>query len=92
MDYTDSGIGTRLTGRLSTALREYGALEGLPFYDAPILRDILGARSAKMPRLSFDEIQDARKVFDLNEPQARAVLGAMEVEGFALIQGYLLAQ
>ena len=40
-----------------------------------------------MPRLSENDIDDARRAFDVNEPQARAILGAMSVEGFALIQG-----
>lgn len=68
-------------------MREYGALEGLPYYDAPMLQNVLAARSATMPRLRQDEIDDAKKHLDLNEPQARAVLGAMDIEGFALIQG-----
>ena len=74
-------------GRLSTALREYGALQGLPWYDPILLSNILGARSAKMPRLDEEDIRDAQRSFDTNEPQARAILGAMSIEGLALIQG-----
>lgn len=72
---------------LSTALREYGAIEGLPYYETPMLQNILSARSATIPRLTQYEIGEAKKSFDLNEPQAKAVLGAMDIEGFALIQG-----
>lgn len=80
-------FGKSLIGRLSTALREYGALQGLPWYDSVLLSNILGARSAKMPRLDEEDIGDAKRAFDTNEPQARAILGAMSIDGFALIQG-----
>ena len=76
-----------LMNRLSTALREYGALQGLPYYDQVLLMNILGARSARIPSLDEDDVKDAIKAFECNEPQARAILGAMSVEGFALIQG-----
>ncbi|ORX36373.1 SEN1 N terminal-domain-containing protein [Kockovaella imperatae] len=72
---------------LSTALREFGALQGLPYYGDPLLLDILQARSATMPYLSERDIADAQKTYNLNEPQARAVLGALDVNGLALIQG-----
>lgn len=72
---------------LSTALREYAALRGLPYYEPSILSDVLGARSAAMPSLDSSDVTDAMNKFQLNEPQAKAVLGAMKVKGFALIQG-----
>ncbi len=74
-------------GRLSTAFREFAALRGLPFYEHEMLADILAARSAVMPRISEQAVDNAKKAFDVNEPQARAILGAMDVRGFALIQG-----
>lgn len=77
----------KLMDRLSTALREYGALQGLPYYDQALLMNILGARSARIPSLDEDDVDDAMKAFGCNPPQARAILGAMSVEGFALIQG-----
>jgi senataxin len=40
-----------------------------------------------MPILSSREVEDAMDSFDTNEPQAKAILGAMSVDGFALIQG-----
>jgi senataxin len=40
-----------------------------------------------MPRLSSNAIDDAKEAYDVNEPQAKAILGAMDVTGFALIQG-----
>jgi senataxin len=53
------------------------------------LLDILAGRSAGMPRLSDYDIDEAKKAFDVNEPQAKAILGSMDVNGFALIQGYV---
>lgn len=75
---------------LSTALREFGALQGLPYYESRILQDVLAARSATMPYLSESTVRDAMDKYELNEPQARAVLGSLVVEGFALIQGCAL--
>ncbi|WVF66821.1 hypothetical protein IAT40_001563 [Kwoniella sp. CBS 6097] len=72
---------------LSTAIREFAALKGLPYYEPSLLQDILAGRSAMMPRLALDDIEDAIKSFDVNEPQAKAILGSMHVKGFALIQG-----
>ena len=42
-----------------------------------------------MPKHSTSEIELAMKTYDVNEPQAKAILGALEVKGFALIQGYV---
>ncbi|WVN90408.1 uncharacterized protein L203_105644 [Cryptococcus depauperatus CBS 7841] len=72
---------------LSTAIREFGALKGLPWYEPSLLSDILAGRGTAMPKLSFPVVDETMKSLNLNEPQARAVLGAMEVKGFALIQG-----
>ncbi|WVQ83579.1 hypothetical protein IAT38_005720 [Cryptococcus sp. DSM 104549] len=72
---------------LSTAMREFGALKGLPWYESSLLGDILAARSAIMPKLALDDIEEAMEAYSLNEPQAKAVLGALHVKGFALIQG-----
>ncbi|OXB33487.1 senataxin [Cryptococcus neoformans] len=72
---------------LSTSIREFAALKGLPWYESSLLSDILAGRSAIIPKLSIEEIEDTMKCLSLNEPQAKAVLGALEVKGFALIQG-----
>ncbi|CAK9786073.1 hypothetical protein CC85DRAFT_326715 [Cutaneotrichosporon oleaginosum] len=72
---------------LGTALREFGALRGLPYYEPGILRDILAARSAATPTVSEADVKDAMQKFQVNEPQAKAILGAFAVQGFALIQG-----
>ncbi|WRT65451.1 uncharacterized protein IL334_002394 [Kwoniella shivajii] len=72
---------------LSTAIREFAALKGLPYYEPTLLQDALTGRSATMPKLALDDIEDAIKSYEVNEPQAKAILGAMHVKGFALIQG-----
>lgn len=74
---------------LSTSIREFAALKGLPWYESSLLSDIMGGRSAIMPKLSTEKIEDTMKCLSLNEPQAKAVLGALEVKGFTLIQGYV---
>lgn len=80
-----------LTIRLSTALREFAALRGLPYYEPEILRDILAGRSAQLPRLSESDIRKAMTAYEVNEPQAKAILGSTSVDGFALIQGCALS-
>lgn len=73
--------------RLSTAIREFGALKGLPYYEPELLSDILASRAARMPTLTPNAIDDAMEAYSVNEPQAKAILGAMGSRGFALIQG-----
>lgn len=72
---------------LGTAQREFGALAGFPYYERQLLQDVLSARAATMPKHSTSQIEHAMKSYDVNEPQAKAILGALEVKGFALIQG-----
>ncbi|WVQ73855.1 hypothetical protein IAR50_003436 [Cryptococcus sp. DSM 104548] len=72
---------------LGTAIREFGALKGLPWYESTLLTEALAGRSAKMSHPSSSDIEDAMKSFGLNQPQARAVVGSMQGRGFALIQG-----
>lgn len=68
-------------------MREFAALSGLPFYEPDLLGNILKGRSAALPRLQDTAVIQAMGVYEVNEPQARAILGAISIEGFALIQG-----
>lgn len=68
-------------------MREFGALKGLLYYEPELLSFILEGKSAATPYMSEYQIEDAQKAFDVNEPQAKAILGSMNVEGFSLIQG-----
>lgn len=42
-----------------------------------------------MPALEPYKIEEAMKNYNVNEPQAKAILGAMSTKGFALIQGWV---
>ncbi|KAG8934463.1 DEAD-box type RNA helicase [Tulasnella sp. 417] len=70
---------------LSTVNREYGALMSAPYYD--LFDEIARPSPAKLPRIAPQQIQRAMQAYKVNEPQATAILGSLDVEGFALIQG-----
>ncbi|ODO09298.1 hypothetical protein I350_02898 [Cryptococcus amylolentus CBS 6273] len=72
---------------LGTAIREFGALKGLPWYESTLLTEAMAGRSARLPQPSSNDIEDAMQSFGLNQPQARAVVSSMQGKGFALIQG-----
>lgn len=70
---------------LNTVNREFGALLTLPFYD--LVRDIMQAKvSARIP-LSPKDIQMMLQTYGVNPPQAEAILGSLQGQGFSLIQG-----
>lgn len=71
---------------LSTLHREYGALLSLPHYDYcdVILRPRL---EAKVNKVDQKELQRTMTAYNVNEPQAAAIISSMEAEGFSLIQG-----
>jgi senataxin len=70
---------------LSTLHREYGALMGLPHYDCADF--ILKPQLPKPPRLDHTEVEVAMTKYNVNEPQARAIVSALRTDGFTLIQG-----
>lgn len=72
---------------LSTVNREYGALMSAPYYD--LFDEIARPSPVRLPRIPQQQIQKAMQAYKLNEPQATAILGSLDVEGFALIQGYV---
>ncbi|EJU03106.1 hypothetical protein DACRYDRAFT_115362 [Dacryopinax primogenitus] len=69
----------------TTIYREYAALQGLSLYD--MCDDILKPKPARLPKFSDIEVGNAMKAFEVNEPQANAILGSMQGDGFTLIQG-----
>ena len=70
---------------LTTVHREYAALMALPYYDlCPV---ILNPRLPEPARVDRDEVTRAMQQYNLNEPQARAILSALNTDGFSLIQG-----
>lgn len=67
-------------------MREYGALEGLDYYD--LADDIIQPKATPLPKISNSAIQNCCARYDVNEPQAIAILSAMQKKkGFSLIQG-----
>lgn len=44
-------------------------------------------RISAMPRLDNRDVDQAMSNYRVNEPQARAILGSLRIEGFGLIQG-----
>ncbi|KAJ3727172.1 AAA domain-containing protein, partial [Lentinula guzmanii] len=70
---------------LSTLHREYAALVAAQYYDFAdrILRPYL-ALPVKVDAQDIKQMRDKHKV---NEPQARAIVGALKSDGFVLIQG-----
>lgn len=73
---------------LSTMHREFAGLKGMPYYDQ-MLSAVLHASSSPLvdpPKYTIGKAMDA---YSVNEPQARAILGAMNpnTSGFVLIQG-----
>ncbi|KAG2359476.1 SEN1 N terminal-domain-containing protein [Suillus spraguei] len=70
---------------LSTLHREYGALVALPHYD--FFQMILTPKLSVMPPFEQREVQHTMSAYNVNEPQARAIIGSLKIDGFALIQG-----
>ncbi|GAN07711.1 hypothetical protein MAM1_0172d07213 [Mucor ambiguus] len=71
---------------LTTTVREYAALEGLDYYD--LAQDIINPKAIPKPKLSSSSIQNCCTRYDVNEPQAVAIVSAMQKKrGFSLIQG-----
>jgi senataxin len=70
---------------LTTIIREFGALQALSLYD--LCDEVLRPKPARIPRFSDGEIKMAMKAYEVNEPQANAILSASKTTGFALVQG-----
>ncbi|TKY85896.1 hypothetical protein EX895_005437 [Sporisorium graminicola] len=89
------GVSTALVNRskwelkklfsLTTLHREFAALMAAPYYD--LFSDVIRGRVAPKVTLSSDEVRKAMHGYQVNEPQARAILGSLATEGFSLIQG-----
>lgn len=74
---------------LSTIHREYSALQTLRYLE--LCDDILSPRPP--PRVEPDArtLNRTMQSYEVNEPQARAILGSLQNHGFSLIQGYALS-
>ncbi|KAH8114513.1 SEN1 N terminal-domain-containing protein [Phellopilus nigrolimitatus] len=70
---------------LSTLHREFAALMALPYYDMADI--ILRPRLTDPVIASSDDIQQAIDAYQVNKPQAKAIISSMRTKGFSLIQG-----
>ncbi|SOV06578.1 uncharacterized protein UDID_01761 [Ustilago sp. UG-2017a] len=70
---------------LTTLDREYGALMVAPHLD--LFSDVIKGRVAPKATLAAEEVRKAMQEYQVNEPQARAILGSLATKGFSLIQG-----
>jgi len=70
---------------LSTLHREYAALVSVAYYD--LFETILRPRLLNVPKIERRDIERAMVRYSVNEPQATAILGSLQTEGFGLIQG-----
>lgn len=61
-------------------------MEGLEFYD--LGQDIIQPKRSSLPKPSHEQIEQYRERYDVNEPQAEAIVSAIQKKkGFSLIQG-----
>jgi len=60
-------------------------MKGLPYYD--LFESIMRPRPTKLPDFPQSRIRQAMESYRVNEPQAAAIIGSLDSEGFALIQG-----
>lgn len=70
---------------LNTVHREFAALLTFPYYD--LAKDILQAKVAPRVKSASSDIQMMRETYGLNTPQAEAILGSLQGQGFSLVQG-----
>ncbi|KAG5520120.1 hypothetical protein PMAC_001196 [Pneumocystis sp. 'macacae'] len=68
---------------LVTIQREYSALKKY----LELCDDIISAKAQPLPLSSSDEIQRAMVIYNVNKPQAEAIVGVTKSTGFHLIQG-----
>ena len=58
----------------------------MPYYDCADF--ILKPHLPKPPCVDQKEVQLTMSKYNVNEPQARAIISALRTDGFSLIQGY----
>ncbi|GMM29931.1 putative DNA/RNA helicase [Martiniozyma asiatica (nom. inval.)] len=70
---------------MTTIEREFSSLRGLEYYD--LSKSITNARPAPIEKISEQKIEEIKKIYDVNDSQAKAITGTVSGEGFSLIQG-----
>ncbi|PVH99244.1 tRNA-splicing endonuclease-like protein [Periconia macrospinosa] len=79
-----SVFGTKIQS-LTPLEREYGALEGLQYYD--LCDEIVNAKPSPLLTYKEKDIDPLIKNYSLNQAQAKAVKSAIDNDAFTLIQG-----
>lgn len=70
---------------LTTIHREYAALQNVGYLD--LLDEILSPSPPPPPVTDPRSLAQTMKAFEVNEPQAKAIQGALKTVGFSLVQG-----
>lgn len=74
------------TSSLTMVQREYSALQSLQYYE--LADDILHPHPTPAPSLPSQAIKECIRMYNVNQPQAEAIIGALKKKkGFTLIQG-----
>ncbi|KAI5804900.1 SEN1 N terminal-domain-containing protein [Geopyxis carbonaria] len=83
---TNGGIlwGVKLMS-LTPLEREYGSLICLQYYD--LRTEILNATPRKLVEADESRVAKTQELYNVNEPQAKAIISATSGSGFTLIQG-----
>lgn len=71
--------------QMVTVEREYTSLRGLQYYD--LYHDVIKATPISPINVDSTAMTEVAKAYNLNDSQARAVLGSYDSVGFSLIQG-----
>ena len=89
MVYTVAYWKYAVVARLSTIHREYSALKSLPFLE--LSDHILRPRPPTLAEPDVKMIEEAMRSYQVNKPQAMAIIGSLKTRGFSLIQGHVLS-
>ncbi|CAX42978.1 helicase, putative [Candida dubliniensis CD36] len=71
--------------QMITIEREFSSLKGLQYYD--LADSIISATPNKPIEIEEEDAEKMRKIYHVNDSQARAIMGTFKSEGFSLIQG-----
>ncbi|KAK9470014.1 SEN1 N terminal-domain-containing protein [Dipodascopsis tothii] len=77
-------LGVRVMN-MTTIEREFSSLHGLAYYD--MADAITAAKPTPPPRSDVGKIKRTQSIYNVNAPQAAAIVAATENAGFTLIQG-----
>lgn len=70
---------------MTTTQREYAALSSLEYYD--LCPEVLEAKPSPLQKQSETQMNETVSRYNLNRGQAKAILSAVDNDGFTLIQG-----